>query len=129
MKLDADEKAILESVERGEWRSTRGGKRERSRYARYAIRNAFDYGGHGAFLVMEYVHGLTLRSVLKRRHSTRRIIGESRLRRSTGHGSQMCWNGVWRTNRHDGTRRGRCAAGIAAGWPTLRPASSLSNRS
>lgn len=36
MKLDAKEKEILESVERGEWRSARGGKRERSRYARYA---------------------------------------------------------------------------------------------
>ena len=36
MKLDANEKEILESVERGEWRPTRGGKRERSRYARYA---------------------------------------------------------------------------------------------
>lgn len=36
MKLDANEKEILESVERGEWRSARAGKRERSRYARYA---------------------------------------------------------------------------------------------
>ena len=36
MKLDANEKDILESVERGEWRPARGGKRERTRYARYA---------------------------------------------------------------------------------------------
>jgi predicted DNA binding CopG/RHH family protein len=36
MKLDANEKDILDSVERGEWRSARGGKRERGRYARYA---------------------------------------------------------------------------------------------
>ncbi len=36
MKLDANEKAILESVERGEWRSARGTKGERTRYARYA---------------------------------------------------------------------------------------------
>jgi predicted DNA binding CopG/RHH family protein len=36
MQLDASEKEILESVERGGWRSARGGKRERSRYARYA---------------------------------------------------------------------------------------------
>jgi predicted DNA binding CopG/RHH family protein len=36
MKLDANEKEILESVERGDWRSVRGVKRERSRYARYA---------------------------------------------------------------------------------------------
>lgn len=36
MKLDANEKEILESVERGEWRSARGVKRERSRYAGYA---------------------------------------------------------------------------------------------
>jgi predicted DNA binding CopG/RHH family protein len=36
MRLDASEKAILESVERGEWRSARGAKRERSRYIRYA---------------------------------------------------------------------------------------------
>ena len=35
MKLDADEKELLESVKRGEWKSV-GGKRERSRYARYA---------------------------------------------------------------------------------------------
>ena len=36
MKLDANEKEVLESVERGEWRSVKGAKRERSRYARYA---------------------------------------------------------------------------------------------
>jgi len=35
MKIDADEKELLESVERGEWKSA-GGKRERTRYARYA---------------------------------------------------------------------------------------------
>jgi predicted DNA binding CopG/RHH family protein len=35
MKIDADEKKLLESVERGEWKST-GGKRERTRYSRYA---------------------------------------------------------------------------------------------
>jgi predicted DNA binding CopG/RHH family protein len=35
MKLDADEKALLESVQRGEWKSA-GGKRERGRYVRYA---------------------------------------------------------------------------------------------
>jgi predicted DNA binding CopG/RHH family protein len=34
MKICADEKAMLESVERGEWKSA-GGKRERTRYARY----------------------------------------------------------------------------------------------
>ena len=36
MKLDADEKELLESVERGEWRSAGGGKRERTPYSRYA---------------------------------------------------------------------------------------------
>src|SRR5437660_4890567 len=36
MKIDADEKDLLESVERGEWKSAKGGKRERSRYTRYA---------------------------------------------------------------------------------------------
>jgi len=36
MKIDADEKKLLESVERGEWKSVAGGKRERTRYARYA---------------------------------------------------------------------------------------------
>src|SRR3954452_17979074 len=36
MKIDADEKELLESVERGEWKSTGGGKRERTRYSRYA---------------------------------------------------------------------------------------------
>jgi predicted DNA binding CopG/RHH family protein len=36
MKMDAEEKDLLESVERGEWKSVAGGKRERTRYARYA---------------------------------------------------------------------------------------------
>jgi predicted DNA binding CopG/RHH family protein len=36
MKLDGDEKALLESVERGEWRSVKPSRRERGRYARYA---------------------------------------------------------------------------------------------
>jgi hypothetical protein len=36
MKLDADEKELLESVERGEWKPGDGGKRERTRYSRYA---------------------------------------------------------------------------------------------
>jgi predicted DNA binding CopG/RHH family protein len=36
MKLDADEREILDSVERGEWRSVGRAKRERSRYTRYA---------------------------------------------------------------------------------------------
>jgi predicted DNA binding CopG/RHH family protein len=35
MKLDADERELLESVERGEWKSA-GGRRERTRYSRYA---------------------------------------------------------------------------------------------
>ena len=35
LPADADEKELLESVERGEWKST-GGKRERAGYARYA---------------------------------------------------------------------------------------------
>jgi hypothetical protein len=36
MKIDADEKDLLESVERGEWKSAADGKRERTRYARDA---------------------------------------------------------------------------------------------
>lgn len=36
MKLDAAEKDLVESVERGEWRSVPGGKRVRERYARHA---------------------------------------------------------------------------------------------
>jgi predicted DNA binding CopG/RHH family protein len=36
MKSESSEKDILESVERGEWNSVGRGKRERSRYARYA---------------------------------------------------------------------------------------------
>jgi len=36
MKLAADEREILESVEHGGWRSVKGAKRERSRYVRYA---------------------------------------------------------------------------------------------
>ena len=30
MKIDADEKELLESVEQGEWKSAKGGKRERA---------------------------------------------------------------------------------------------------
>ena len=36
MKIDADERDLVESVERGEWTSAHGGKRERARYAPYA---------------------------------------------------------------------------------------------
>jgi predicted DNA binding CopG/RHH family protein len=36
MKRDADEKELLDSVERGEWKSANGSKRERTRYSRYA---------------------------------------------------------------------------------------------
>ena len=36
MKMDVDEKALLDSVERGEWKAAKGGKRERARYSRYA---------------------------------------------------------------------------------------------
>lgn len=36
MKLDTDEKAILDSVEGGEWRSMRVTERERTRYGHYA---------------------------------------------------------------------------------------------
>ena len=36
MKLDADEKEPPEFVEHGEWKSAKGGKRERARYSRYA---------------------------------------------------------------------------------------------
>jgi predicted DNA binding CopG/RHH family protein len=36
MKLDADEKEMLDSVERGEWKSANGAKRGRARYSRYA---------------------------------------------------------------------------------------------
>jgi hypothetical protein len=36
MKLNADEKELLESVERGEWKSVGRRKGTRSRYTRYA---------------------------------------------------------------------------------------------
>jgi len=36
MKIDTDEKELLEFVERGEWKSAGGGKRERARFSRYA---------------------------------------------------------------------------------------------
>ena len=36
MKMEADEKELLESVERGEWKSVKGGKRDRTQYSRYA---------------------------------------------------------------------------------------------
>lgn len=36
MKLDPTEKALLQSVERGEWKSVRGAASERARYAQAA---------------------------------------------------------------------------------------------
>jgi hypothetical protein len=36
MKLDSNEKELLASLERGEWKSVRGGKGQRARYARHA---------------------------------------------------------------------------------------------
>ena len=33
MKIDAEEKELLDFVERGEWKSAKGGKRERARYS------------------------------------------------------------------------------------------------
>jgi predicted DNA binding CopG/RHH family protein len=36
MKLNADERELLESVERGDWKSAGSGKRKRTRYSRYA---------------------------------------------------------------------------------------------
>jgi predicted DNA binding CopG/RHH family protein len=36
MKLDADEKELLGSVGRGEWKSAKAGARERARYSGYA---------------------------------------------------------------------------------------------
>jgi predicted DNA binding CopG/RHH family protein len=38
MKIDAEEKELLDSVERDEWKPAKGGKRERerARYSRYA---------------------------------------------------------------------------------------------
>jgi len=36
MKIDREEKEILESVERGEWKPAKAAKRERSRYSGYA---------------------------------------------------------------------------------------------
>jgi predicted DNA binding CopG/RHH family protein len=36
MKTDTDEKELRNSVDRGEWKSARGGERARTRYARYA---------------------------------------------------------------------------------------------
>ncbi len=36
MRMDADDKDLLESVERGEWKPAKRGKRERARYSRDA---------------------------------------------------------------------------------------------
>lgn len=36
MKLDAEEKDIVDSVDRGEWRSSGATKRDKGRYVRYA---------------------------------------------------------------------------------------------
>lgn len=35
-KLEPEERDLLDSFERGEWRSVKGAKREKHRYARYA---------------------------------------------------------------------------------------------
>lgn len=45
MKMDADEKQLLESVERAEWKSAKGGKRERAPYSRYAKATSARTGG------------------------------------------------------------------------------------
>ena len=45
MKIAADEKELLESVERGEWKSVGDGKRERTRYSRYAKARSAWTGG------------------------------------------------------------------------------------
>ena len=37
MKLQADEKELIDSVDRGEWRPAKDAKRERARDARYAV--------------------------------------------------------------------------------------------
>lgn len=39
MKMDADEKELLDSVERGEWTSAKGGTRERVRYSHHGLAN------------------------------------------------------------------------------------------
>lgn len=36
MKLGAQDRKLLESVTRGEWKSVAGGKRERARFSQYA---------------------------------------------------------------------------------------------
>jgi len=36
MKIDAEEKALFDSVERGEWKPAKGGKRARAQYSHYA---------------------------------------------------------------------------------------------
>jgi predicted DNA binding CopG/RHH family protein len=36
MKLDSEEKDLLDAFERSEWKSAKGDKRERTRYSRYA---------------------------------------------------------------------------------------------
>ena len=36
MKIESDEEGLRKSVERGEWNSAAGGRRARTRYARYA---------------------------------------------------------------------------------------------
>ena len=36
MKLGAQDQKLLESVKRGEWKAAAGGKRERTRFSRYA---------------------------------------------------------------------------------------------
>jgi hypothetical protein len=44
VKLDRNEREILKAVDRREWKSLRGLKRERTRYARYA-KATMQYGG------------------------------------------------------------------------------------
>jgi len=53
MKLDAEERAILKSVERGEWRPAKGSKRNLGQYARYAKQRCARTAASAALLVRQ----------------------------------------------------------------------------
>ena len=62
-KLDAEEKALLKSYEKGEWKSTRPGKAELSRYVSYARTTLRKDQRINIRLSMQDLHGIQTKAV------------------------------------------------------------------
>lgn len=64
LKIDADEKELLESVERGDWKSVAAGKRERARFSRIAAESSAVWCVAGTIVgTMTRQHSETLRCI------------------------------------------------------------------